>query len=126
MSFWLAAGAFLAGFGLMLWTVTLFLRFGRGTPAPWDPPKDLVVRGPYRHVRNPMISGVLLTLLAEALFSQSWPLAAWMGVFFIANAVYLPCVEEKRLARRFGDAYVVYRDNVPRWIPRLTPWNPPH
>jgi len=123
--FWLAAAALLAGFSLVIWTVTLFLTLGRGTPAPWDPPKDLVVRGPYRHVRNPMITGVLLTLLAEAFFFQSWPLAVWMGVFFLANVAYFPCVEERGLERRFGDAYIAYRNNVRRWIPRLRPWDPP-
>jgi len=66
------AGIFVgaAGLILMLWKVSLFSKVGRGTPAPWNPPKRLVVQGPYRHVRNPMITGVLL---AEALIFQSWP-----------------------------------------------------
>jgi protein-S-isoprenylcysteine O-methyltransferase Ste14 len=122
--FWLALLPAGVGLGLAVWTVKLFMTFGDGTPAPWDPPQKLVIRGPYRHVRNPMISGVLLLLLAEAMLSQSWPLALWMGVFFIGNAIYFPLVEEKGLEKRFGDTYRVYKAHVPRWIPRRRPWQP--
>ncbi len=113
-----------AGFGLSAWTVTLFMKFGDGTPAPWDPPHNLVIRGPYRYVRNPMITGVLLVLLAEAMLFQSWPITLWMGIFFVANAIYFPLIEEKGLEKRFGDDYRVYKTHVPRWIPRLRPWQP--
>jgi protein-S-isoprenylcysteine O-methyltransferase Ste14 len=98
------------------------LKVGQGTPAPWDPPKKLVVRGPYRYVRNPMITGALLLLLAEAMLLQSWPIAIWLVLFFIGNSVYFPLVEEKGLEKRFGDAYRKYKANVPRWIPRLRAW----
>ena len=120
-AFWLGLVAALAGLALAVWTMRLFLVEGQGTPAPWDPPRKLVVRGPYRYVRNPMISGVVLMLAAEALMLRSWPLAAWMAVFFAANAVYLPLFEEKGLERRFGDDHHRYMANVPRWVPRLTP-----
>lgn len=123
--FWLAAVAAAGGLGLAIWTVRLFARYGDGTPAPWEPPAKLVVRGPYRHVRNPMISGVVLMLAAAALVFQSWPLAAWLAFFFAANAVYIPLVEEKGLEKRFGDDYRAYRANVPRLIPRLTAWPGP-
>ena len=69
-----------------------------------------------------MITSVLLVLLAEALLLRSWPIVAWMVVFFAGNAVYLPFVEEKDLERRFGNTYLAYKENVPRWIPRLRPW----
>ena len=120
--FWVGLFIGLSGLGLLLWTMRLFSRLGRGTPAPWEPPKQLVVAGPYRHVRNPMITGVLLVQLAEALLLRSWPLAAWMVFFFIANTVYFPLAEERDLERRFGMEYAEYRKNVPRWIPRLRPW----
>lgn len=123
--FWLAGLSAAAGVALSIWTSRLFLRVGKGTPAPWQPPQKLVVRGPYRYVRNPMISGVLLILLAEAVLFSSWPVAIWMGIFLAANAVYFPLVEEKGLLRRFGDDYRLYKTQVPRWIPRLTPWHPP-
>jgi protein-S-isoprenylcysteine O-methyltransferase Ste14 len=69
-----------------------------------------------------MITGVLLMLSAEALLLQSWPIAAWMMLFFIGNAIYFPLVEEKGLEKRFGNEYRDYKANVPRWIPRLRPW----
>ena len=72
-----------------------------------------------------MITGALLLLLAEALFFLSWPLAAWMILFFVGNAIYFPFVEEKGLEKRFGDPYLKYKASVPRWIPRLKPWEMP-
>jgi len=123
--FWLALVLLGAGLALAAWTSGLFLSRGQGTPAPWDPPQRLVVRGPYRHVRNPMITAVLLLLLAEALWFRSWPIAVWFAVFCAGNAVYFPLVEEPGLERRFGAAYQAYKAAVPRWIPRLRPWSPP-
>jgi len=121
--FWLALLLLVPGLGLSIWTARLFLAKGEGTPAPWDPPKKLVVRGPYRYVRNPMITSVLISLTAEAIYFHSWPLLIWMVIFFLANAIYFPLFEEKGLEARFGAAYVSYRNNVPRWIPRLSPWS---
>ena len=115
-------GCTTVGLVLTVWTCREFLITGMGTPAPWAPPKKLVVRGPYRHVRNPMISGVLFLLGAEALFFGSRPLAGWLALFFLANAIYLPLFEEKGLERRFGSDYARYKASVPRWLPRLTPW----
>jgi len=120
--FWIALAAAGLGLTLSVWTTALFVKVGGGTPAPWDPPKTLVIRGPYRHVRNPMITGVLLLLFAEAVLLQSWPLMAWMMVFFVANAIYFPLVEEKALEKRFGIEYRHYKAHVPRWSPRLRPW----
>jgi len=100
----------------------LFTKYGEGTPAPWDPPRKLVIIGPYRYVRNPMITGVLLVLLAEALLFGSWLIAGWMLLFLLGNVIYFPFVEEKGLEKRFGDEYLKYKARVPRWIPRLTPW----
>lgn len=114
----------LPGIGLAVWSALAFAFFGNGTPAPWDPPSRLVARGPYRFMRNPMIAGVMLVLLAEALLLRSWPLFGWFFLFTAINAVYMPLVEEQGLERRFGDSYRRYRRNVPRWLPRLTPWDP--
>jgi protein-S-isoprenylcysteine O-methyltransferase Ste14 len=112
------------GFALVAWTVALFARLGKGTLAPWDPTSRLVVAGPYRHVRNPMISGVLAVLLGEAALFGSLPLLIWFGIVFAVNAVYFPLVEEPGLRERFGEDYERYRANVPRWLPRLRPWEP--
>ncbi|MDR1145294.1 MAG: isoprenylcysteine carboxylmethyltransferase family protein [Verrucomicrobiales bacterium] len=114
-----------AGLALAAWTMWLFDRVGKGTAAPWQPPRQLVIRGPYRHVRNPMIVSVLLMALAEALLLNAWSLAAYAAVFWAVNTVYFPLVEEKKLLQRFGDDYARYRRHVPRWLPRLTPWAPP-
>jgi protein-S-isoprenylcysteine O-methyltransferase Ste14 len=111
-----------AGLVLMAWTVRDFVRVGLGTPAPWAPPEKLVLTGPYRHVRNPMISGALAALAAEAMVLRCWPVGAWFAAFALANFFYIPLFEEPGLERRFGDDYRRYRENVPRWIPRFTPW----
>ena len=120
--FWYAVVPGTFGFALAFWKTRLFLTAGRGTPAPWAPPERLVVRGPYRHVRNPMITGVLLMLGAESLFFGSWHLTGWTLVFFAGNALYFPLVEERALEKRFGDDYRLYKANVPRWIPRWRAW----
>jgi protein-S-isoprenylcysteine O-methyltransferase Ste14 len=108
---------------LVVWTIALFVRVGRGTLAPWDPTSTLVVKGPYRHVRNPMISGVLFLLLGEAALLGSWPLLAWFAAAAAVNAIYLPLVEEPGLVRRYGAEYERYREHVPRWLPRLRAWD---
>ena len=120
--FWIALVLASDGLTLAAWTGMLFKTVGEGTPSPWDPPGKLVVRGPYRLVRNPMIAGVLLLLGAETLFFGSWYLALWLCVFFGLKSAYLVRVEEPELERRFGESYRRYKDNVPRWIPRLRPW----
>jgi len=110
------------GIALMVWTNRLFAKVGHGTLAPWEPPKKLVVRGVYRHVRNPMITGALCILLGEAIFFGSWPLLCLFGFALILNLIYIPLSEEPGLAKRFGEDYLRYKQNVPRWIPRLRPW----
>lgn len=113
-----------AGLTLVVRTVRLFATEGRGTLAPWDPPQRIVVRGPYRYVRNPMISGVMAILLGESALLGSLSVVLWFVVFVLINATYIPLYEEKGLIRRFGDDYLGYCRAVPRWIPRPTPWQP--
>jgi len=123
-----AAGGLLFLLGLLLWIRTnmLFARKGEGTLAPWDPPKRLVVQGPYRFVRNPMISGVLFLILGEGLMFGSWPVLAYFILFLVANHVFFIRVEEPRLIDRFGRDYREYMKHVPRWIPRTRPWELKH
>ena len=118
------AGLVLLAIGLALFAASLrrFAGEGEGTLAPWDPPRRLVVRGPYRYVRNPMISGVVFVLFGEACVLRSLPHLVWAGFFLALNLVYIPLVEEPQLARRFGDAYREYCRHVPRVVPRLRPW----
>jgi protein-S-isoprenylcysteine O-methyltransferase Ste14 len=112
--------------GLLLFAASLrrFAGDGRGTLAPWDPPRALVVRGPYRYVRNPMISGVVFVLFGEAMVLQSVRHAEWAAAFLVINLIYIPLLEEPTLEARFGRAYDEYRRNVPRILPRLRPWKP--
>ncbi|HEY8258686.1 MAG TPA: isoprenylcysteine carboxylmethyltransferase family protein [Gemmatimonadales bacterium] len=118
------AGVAVLCVGLLVFASSLrrFAGEGRGTLAPWDPPRELVVRGPYRYVRNPMISGVVLVLFAEALILQSRPHLEWALLFLGINAIYIPLIEEPQLAMRFGDAYREYCRHVPRLLPRWRPW----
>ncbi len=120
-------GVLFIGLGLVLVvaTVRLFATIGRGTLAPWAPTQKLVVRGVYRYVRNPMISGVVGILLGEAALLGSIPLLGWSIAFALVNLIYIPWLEEPGLEQRFGVDYVRYKQNVPRWIPRGTSWNLP-
>jgi len=117
-------GLALLATGLLLFVASLrrFITEGRGTLAPWDPPRRLVVRGPYRYVRNPMISGVVMVLFGEALVLLSRPHLEWGLIFLGVNAVYIPLVEEPFLAERFGSHYKEYCRQVPRLLPRWSPW----
>ena len=111
-----------AGFALWLWTVRLFARIGEGTLAPWDPTRRLVVAGPYWHLRNPMITGVVAVLAGEAALFGSLPLLIWGAAFFAINHVGFLIYEEPGLEKRFGEEYREFKRNVPRWLPRRTPW----
>ncbi|OGO38290.1 MAG: hypothetical protein A2W35_18695 [Chloroflexi bacterium RBG_16_57_11] len=73
-------------------------------------------------MRNPMISGVLFTLVGEAILFGSCAIGIWGLLFFVINTIYFKASEEPRLVRRFGQEYLIYRANVPMWLPRLKPW----
>jgi protein-S-isoprenylcysteine O-methyltransferase Ste14 len=90
---------------------------GRGTLAPMDPPKRLVVQGLYRYVRNPMYLGVLLLLLGQAAFFKSIALLQYTVVWFIIVNLFVVLYEEPSLRRRFGDSYEQYLGSVHRWLP---------
>ena len=111
-----------AGLSLFLYTVYLFKIIGKGTLAPWSPKQQLVVQGPYRYCRNPMITGVLTILLGECLFFGSETILIWALLFFIINTIYFILLEEPDLYQTFGDEYKAYKKEVPRWIPRFRPY----
>ena len=119
---WLGYIIFVIGFFLAAWTNRLFLVIGAGTPAPRDPPRNFVLRGPFRYVRNPMMLSVFLMLFGEVFVSRNSGVLIWCFTFIILNLIYIPFVEEKGLAVRFGAHYEDYCRQVPRWIPRLKPW----
>lgn len=94
---------------------------GHGTPAPIDPPTQLVARGLYRFVRNPMYVGVVTILIGETILVAERAMAAYAVLIWTMFHLMVVFYEEPKLARLFGKQYAAYRDAVPRWIPRLTP-----
>ena len=112
-----AAPLLLIGSAIYLWCLWDFAITGRGTPAPIDPPKELVVRGLYRTVRNPMYVGVLLTIAGWLALFQSWALLAYAAAVGALFHAFVVLVEEPMLQRRFGAAYDTYRRKVRRWWP---------
>ena len=102
-----------------LWCAWDFTFTGRGTPAPIDPPKELVVKGLYRYVRNPMYVGITLILTGEALLFESAVLVLYAGLLLVCAHLFIVYYEEPTLRRLFGASYESYCKSVPRWIPRL-------
>ena len=113
---------FAFGFFLLTWTIRLFYAAGKGSLAPWDPIDKLIISGPYAYVRNPMLCGVFCILFAEALLFQSKAMLIYTLIFIVINAIYFPLSEEKGLLKRYGADYAEYKRNVPRFLPRLTPY----
>ena len=107
------------GLTLFTWSLYHFWTRGRGTLAPWDPPRRFVVSGPYQFVRNPMISGVIFLLIAEAAMLRSRAHAEWAALFTVINLVYIPLIEEPMLRARFGAPYERYVKSVRRFVPRI-------
>jgi protein-S-isoprenylcysteine O-methyltransferase Ste14 len=106
------------GWAAMLWCFWNFLVNGRGTPAPIDPPKELVAVGLYRYVRNPMYVAGIIALLGWILWSPSLPLIVAPFLFFTATHLFVTFYEEPTLKKKFGAAYEEYINKVPRWIPK--------
>lgn len=113
----MAVGALGAAFAL--WCILTFALVGRGTPAPFDPPRRLVVQGPYRTVRNPMYIGAGLALAGAALFYQSLALLGYTGLFLLVTHWFVVLYEEPTLRRTFDGEYEAYCRRVRRWWPRL-------
>tara|TARA_Y100000588_G_C13472512_1_gene593179 strand:- start:19 stop:525 length:507 start_codon:yes stop_codon:yes gene_type:complete len=122
--FYLALFLLLFGLFLAIWSVrTFYNKGGEGTPAPWKPISNLIISGPYRYVRNPMILGVVILILFESILFTSLPLFLWALVFFSINIIYFKKLEEKQLIERFGEDYEDYKQKVSMFFPRLTPYN---
>jgi len=113
----LAGPPMLLGATIYFWCLWDFAVAGRGTPAPIDPPKYLVVRGLYRYVRNPMYASVLLVIAGWAALSGSVAVLGCGVVVAVAFHLFVILVEEPMLQRKFGKAYDAYRRTVPRWLP---------
>lgn len=113
----LALVLFLTGGSIYAWCVWDFASFGRGTPAPIDAPKKLVIRGLYRYVRNPMYVGVLTVILGWAALFRSPGLVLYAAIVAIWMHLFVRFYEEPRLTREFGEQYVAYKAGVRRWLP---------
>jgi protein-S-isoprenylcysteine O-methyltransferase Ste14 len=109
----------ITGFTLLVHTIYLFIRIGRGTLAPWSPTKKLVIAGIYKYVRNPMILGVIMILLGEAGVFHSLPVLTWGVCFFLLKTFYFIAHEEPALEKQFGNPYVDYKNKVGRWLPKF-------
>jgi protein-S-isoprenylcysteine O-methyltransferase Ste14 len=115
---------FLAGLSLLIITIRMFILIGNGTIMPWDPTRKLIVAGIYQHVRNPMILSIIMIQVGETIFFTSPGIAVLAVIFFAVNTIYFIFSEEPGLEKRFGQEYIEYKENVPRWIPRWKPWRP--
>jgi protein-S-isoprenylcysteine O-methyltransferase Ste14 len=116
-----ASPLWVIGLGMLIWCFWDFLVKGKGTPAPVDPPKELVVGGLYRYVRNPMYVGVLTVIFGHFLWFGNWSLLIYTAVVFAAFSAFVIYYEEPHLRKTFGPAYEEYCGKVPRWIPRFRP-----
>jgi len=117
---YLAFPLWIMGTATLIWCFWDFLVKGRGTPAPIDPPKELVISGLYNYVRNPMYVGVYLALIGHFLWFGFWSLLVYAVVVGIAFNIFIISYEEPNLEKRFGAAYEDYCKRVPRWIPKLS------
>ena len=107
--------------------VDAFARFalqGLGTPAPIAPPRNLVVTGLYRYVRNPIYVALVATILGQALLMGDGRLVVYGALLWLFFHIVVVASEEPTLEQTFGEDYAAFRAAVPRWIPRITPWRP--
>jgi len=109
-----------AGVVLLAWCVVWFIR-ARGTPVPFNPPRELVIVGPYAWSRNPMLTGVFSCLFGFGFLLHSVSMVVvWTPVFVLLNVIELKMVEEFELERRFGTSYREYKRCVPMFVPRVS------
>ena len=119
----LALAVIALGIVPVLESAARFVRVGKGTLVPTAAPERLVVGGLYRYVRNPMYAGVTVCLAAEVMLFRSSALAWELALALIAMNLFVRLYEERKLSRRYGEAYAEFKRNVPRWLPRLSPWS---
>ena len=116
---------FTLGFGVACWAGYYLIQYGHGTPLPLDPPRRLVVSGPYQWVRNPQGIGMVLMVVGEVVAIRSWCLCCLLP----ATLIYLELVvgpwEERQMASDFGSEYAAYVGRTQKWIPRRGPRSNP-
>ena len=116
---WLALPCWAVGAAGSIWCAWTFTVRGRGTPSPADPPKELVVSGLYRHIRNPIYVGVVLILLGYVLWHPSRAILGMPFIVAVCSHLFVLLYEESHLRKTFGASYEDYCRKVPRWVPRL-------
>ncbi len=116
---WVGLALGTLGVLIYAWTAGTFTFVGRGTPAPFDAPKELVATGLHRWVRNPMYMGVLAVVAGESLWFGSAALAVYAALLGVGFHLFVVLYEEPTLRRTFGASYELYCRSVPRWIPRV-------
>jgi protein-S-isoprenylcysteine O-methyltransferase Ste14 len=116
---WIAVPFWLVGIAMLVWCAADFVRKGRGTPVPLDPPKELVVSGLYRYIRNPMYAGVLFIQIGTIVWFGTLAQGVYWFFLFIGFNLFIRANEEPTLRKTFGMAYEEYCRKVPRWLPRL-------
>lgn len=109
----------LVGGTIILWAVVHLLRYSGASGAPGDPTTKLVTSGPYSYTRNPIYAGDGLIILGLAFITGSPSMVVYFGLFVLAINGYVHYVEEPATERRFGEAYGIYKRDVPRWIPQI-------
>ena len=109
------------GVGPLIESIVRFIVVGRGTLAPTAPPEHLVVSGLYRRVRNPMYVGVLTTIAGESLLFWNRAMVIYLAAAWLTMHLFVYFYEEPKLTRTFPGEYPLYKRDVPRWLPRLTP-----
>jgi protein-S-isoprenylcysteine O-methyltransferase Ste14 len=116
------AGAVLVTIGgaIAIWCIATFAVIGRGTPAPFDPPQRLVIRGPYRYVRNPMYIGAGVAMIGAALFYHSTAIVVYVLALWAVVHAFVRFYEEPTLRDKFGDEYIGYTNRVRRWLPKVS------
>jgi protein-S-isoprenylcysteine O-methyltransferase Ste14 len=123
---WVGVALIVLGLLPLLSSFARFTWDGLGTPAPIAPPTNLVVTGFYRRVRNPIYIALLIILLGEALVFGDERVALWGVLFWLFTFAVVVIQEEPTLREQFGEEYRTYCKNVPRWVPRITPYKPSH
>lgn len=118
---WAGAALTCVGGALAVWCIGTFVVLGKGTPAPFDPPRRLVIRGPYRFVRNPMYVGAFLALAGVAVVYRSLAVFGYATGLLLALHAFVVTYEEPTLRRSFGQAYERYCRETARWWPFSRP-----
>ena len=106
------------GLFIVSWSILHFYKV-HGTAVPFKTPTQLILSGPYAHVRNPMLSGVIILLFGMGFAFGSISLIFFFTpLFILINVMELKSVEEPELEMRLGREYLEYKNKTPMFFPR--------